>query len=166
MQKWKARETLLIVGEGFSEAAFLNHVKQLFSTRGNGRQIKIQNAKGKGAKHVIEWTIQQARNTQYDTVAVVFDTDTSCWSAKIRKKADKYKINLLTSEPCFEAMLLRVLGKPDHGDSKALKKRFLPYVNNDSTVTTNYEKLFTKDLLQAATEKSIQKLLELIIVRD
>lgn len=48
MSKWKAKETLLIVGEGYSEAAFLNHVKQLFSERVNGRQIKIKNAKGKG----------------------------------------------------------------------------------------------------------------------
>ena len=34
-----------------SEAAFLNHVKQLFSKRDDGLEIKIKNAQGKGAKH-------------------------------------------------------------------------------------------------------------------
>lgn len=124
MSKWKAKETLLIVGEGYSEVAFLNHVKQLFSERVDGRQIKIKNAKGKGAKHVVDWTIRQTFNADYDRVAVVFDTDTTCWNSDVRKKSGNYSIELLTSEPCFEAMLLRVLGKPDGGDAKALKKRF------------------------------------------
>jgi len=162
MSKWKAKETLLIVGEGYSEVAFLNHVKQLFSERVDGRQIKIKNAKGKGAKHVVDWTIRQTFNADYDRVAVVFDTDTTCWNSDVRKKAGNYSIELLTSESCFEAMLLRVLGKPDGGDAKTLKKRFDLYVNNDSTITENYEKFFPKKTLSDSTEKSIQELLKLI----
>ena len=34
MGKWKARRTLLIVGEGHNEVAFLNHIKQLAAVRG------------------------------------------------------------------------------------------------------------------------------------
>lgn len=162
MSKWKAKETLLIVGEGYGEVAFLNYVKQLFSERANGKQIKIKNAKGKGAKHVIDWTIRQTFNADYDRVAVVFDTDTTCWNSDVRKKAEKNSIALLASEPCFEAMLLRVLGKSDAGDAKALKKRFDPYINNDSTVMENYEKFFPKKTLLDSKEKSIQNLLKLV----
>ncbi|OGT48818.1 MAG: hypothetical protein A3E82_08390 [Gammaproteobacteria bacterium RIFCSPHIGHO2_12_FULL_38_11] len=162
MSTWKAKETLLIVGEGYSEVAFLNHVKQLFSERVDGRQIKIKNAKGKGAKHVIDWTIRQTFNADYDRVAVVFDTDTTCWNSDVRKKAEKNSITLLASEPCFEAMLLRVLGKSDSGVASALKKRFALYVNNDSTVMENYGKFFPKKILMESTEKSIQNLLKLV----
>ncbi len=163
MSTWKAKETLLIVGEGYSEVAFLNYVKQLFSQRNDGRQIKIKNAQGKGAKHVIDWTIRQTFNAQYDVVAVVFDTDTTCWNTKIQKEAEKRSIHLLTSEPCFEAMLLRVLGKSDHGHARELKKRFLPFVNDDPTVMTHYEKYFTKKLLLETKESSIKKLLQLLM---
>ena len=162
MSRWKAKETLLIVGEGYSEVAFLNHVKQLFSKRDDGRAIKIKNAQGKGAKHVIDWSIRQTFNAQYDVVAVVFDTDTSCWNSKVKTEALKHSIHLLASEPCFEAMLLRVLGKSDEGSAKKLKKRFSPFVNNDSTLSIHYEKIFTKKLLLETKEKSIQNLLKLI----
>jgi len=36
MAVWKAQRTLLIVGEGRHEEAFLNHVKQLYVQRGCG----------------------------------------------------------------------------------------------------------------------------------
>ena len=162
MAIWKAKSTLLIVGEGQSEVAFLNHVKQLFSARGDGRQIKIKNAQGGGAKHVIDWTLSQKLNADYDIVAVIFDTDTICWTEKVKSDAKKNRIHLLTSEPCLEGMLLRALGKSDKGDSKELKNRFSPFVNGDSTVTENYAKYFTKKILMESKEKTIQQLLKLI----
>lgn len=162
MAIWKAKSTLLIVGEGQSEVAFLNHVKQLFSVRGNGKQIKIKNAQGGGAKHVIDWTLRQKLNADYDVVAVIFDTDTVCWNEKVQSNAKKNRIHLLTSEPCLEGMLLRVLGKSDKGDSKELKNRFSPFVNGDSTITENYGKHFTKKILMESKEETIQQLLKLI----
>lgn len=164
MAIWKARSTLLIVGEGQSEVAFLNHLKQLFSARGDGKQIKIKNAQGGGAKHVIDWTLRQKLNADYDVVAVIFDTDTVCWNEKVANDAKKNHIHLLTSEPCLEGMLLRVLEKSDKGDSKELKKRFLPFVKDDSTVSENYKKYFTKKILMQSEEKTIKQLLKLITV--
>ena len=49
MAIWKAQRTLLIVGEGRHEEAFLNHVKQLYAPRGCGLSVTIKNARGKGA---------------------------------------------------------------------------------------------------------------------
>ncbi len=37
MAIWKAQRTLLIVGEGYHEEAFLGHVKQIYAPRGCGR---------------------------------------------------------------------------------------------------------------------------------
>jgi hypothetical protein len=125
MPVWTAQRTLLIVGEGYTEEAFLKHVKGLYVQRGCGLSVTIKNARGKGAKHVIEWTIRQIANASYDTVAVLLDTDTD-WSASVAKIAKHKIICVIKSTPCFEALLLRLLGRDDAGDTHALKKRFVP----------------------------------------
>jgi len=88
--------------------AFLTHVKGLFISRGCGLAVKIKNAQGKGAKHVVEWTVRQKAIAAYDTVAVLVDTDTD-WSDSVDRLARKKKIRLLLSEPCFEALMMRIL---------------------------------------------------------
>lgn len=159
---WKAQRTLLIVGEGYTEEAFLNHVKQLFAPRGCGLQVTIKNARGKGAQHVIEWTIKQTANTAYDTVAAMLDTDAD-WSPAVAKRARIKKINVLKSEPCFEALMLRLLGQTPSGDAKVLKKQLAPYVNNDATRRENYAAVLTDECLAAgrSREPTIDALLGL-----
>jgi len=160
---WKAQRTLLIVGEGADEVAFLNHVKQLYVPRGCGLSVKIKNAQGKGAKHVIEWTGRQMAVAAYDVVATLLDTDTD-WSPAVEKLAKKKKIQVLASEPCFEALMLRVLKANPNGDAQALKKHFAPFVNNDATQWQNYAKHFGSERLQAGRshEQTIDALLKLI----
>ncbi len=75
MVNWKAQRTLLIVGEGRHEEAFLNHLKKLYVPRGCGLSVTIKNARGKGALHVVSWTARQIANADYDVVAVLLDTD-------------------------------------------------------------------------------------------
>lgn len=163
MANWKANRTLLIVGEGADEVAFLNHVKQLYAPRGCGLAVKIKNAQGKGAKHVVEWTVRQAAIADYDIVATLFDTDTD-WSPAVRKLAERKKIQLLLSEPCFEAMLLRVLEQHPSEGSAALKDQFAPFVSHDATNSQNYAEHFGKDALKASrnSEKTIDWLLKLL----
>lgn len=160
MKKWIVLKTVLIVGEGYADEAFLNYVKSLFSPRGNGLKVTIKNAKGKGAEHVIDYTERQTRNAQYDKVATLLDTDTD-WTIAVEKKAKKHKIEVLKSESCFERMLLRVLGESDQGNIKEVKKYFTSFVNNDSTKSNNYAKYFTKEVLLSTKELAIINLLKL-----
>lgn len=163
MAIWKAQRTLLIVGEGYHEEAFLNHVKQLYAPRGCGLSVTVKNARGKGAKHVIDWTIRQIANTAYDSVAAMLDTDTD-WTAAVDKQAKTKKIRVLKSEPCFDAVMLRLLGKNLVGDAKTLKKHLAPYVNDDPTMRQNYAAHFGSECLEAAraNEPSIDVLLKLL----
>ncbi|MBZ0090706.1 MAG: hypothetical protein K8F27_00575 [Sulfuricellaceae bacterium] len=163
MALWKAQRTLLIVGEGADEVAFLNHVKQLYVSRGCGLSVKIKNAQGKGAKHVIEWTGRQIAIAAYDGVAALLDTDTD-WSPGVEKLAKKKKIRVLKSEPCFEALMLRMLETNPNGDAQTLKQRFAPFVNNDATKSQNYATHFSAEHLQAGRlhEPTIDALLKLI----
>jgi len=149
MARLKASRTLLIVGEGRHEEAFLNHLKRLYVPRGCGLSVTIKNARGKGAKHVVEWTIRQIANAAYDHVAVLLDTDKD-WSPLIAKRAKLKKIVVFASEPCFEAVLLRALGKHPAGDAKALKRTLAPYVKHDATIRENYQVHFGDTQLQEA----------------
>ena len=161
------KRTLLLVGEGFDERAFLNHLKEKLIPRGAGLVVTIKNSKGKGAKHVIEWTIRQAAIAQYiaqyDVVGALFDTDTD-WTPAVEKLAKQNKICLLKSEPCFEAMMLRIQGVTPELDSKKLKKQFADFVNNDATRYENYAEHFSTDILSAKSHKelTIEMLLNLL----
>ena len=157
-------KTLLIVGEGLDEEAFLKYLSSKLVTRGAGLKVTIKNAKGKGAKHVIDWTIRQAGIAHYDSVAALFDTDTD-WTQAVKQQAKKHKILLLTSDPCFEAMLLRMLGITPEVDAKKLKKQFAPFVNNGSTIKENYAEHFSPEQLKAKQqlEPTIELLLNLLL---
>jgi len=68
----------------------------------------------------------------------------------IAKKARQKKIVVFASDPCFEAVLLRALGKHPVGTAKALKKKIAPYLKNDATVRENYQVHFGDEQLQVA----------------
>ena len=165
MAVWRTNKTLLLVGEGRTEQAFLEHVKLLYAPRDCGLSVKVKNARGKGAKHVVEWTIQQLPNAKYDLVAVLLDTDQD-WSDAVALRAKRHRINVLTSEPLFEALMLRVLGESDVGDAKALKRRLAPFMRDDATISKNYSAHFGIERLEAQrlNEPTIDALLNLFIV--
>ena len=70
-----AKRTVLIVGEGYSEVAFLEHLKSLNVERGRGISVKIGNTRGKGPDHVLDNAIRQSNNGAYDAIAVLMDTE-------------------------------------------------------------------------------------------
>lgn len=148
MTHWKASRTLLLVGEGRTEEAFLNHVKQIYAPRGCGLRVTITNARGKGALHVVEWTARQRGVAAYDKVAVLLDTDQD-WSDVVAKKARQARIQVLKSEPVFEAMMLRLIHQSDIGDAKTLKARFAPYVSNNPLSPENYATHYGQPCLEA-----------------
>ena len=97
--------TVLIVGEGDAEVAFLRYLKELYVARGSGVAVTIKNAHGKGALNVVDCAIRQSMSVQFDQVAALLDTDTD-WTDAARKKAKQGKVHVLPCNPCLEALLL------------------------------------------------------------
>ena len=85
------KKTCLIVGEGQSEVAFLKHLRKMEECRRSNLRITIKNAFGKGARHVIEYTIRTSSHIDYDIIIAFFDTDTD-WDAQVEKKAKDHNI--------------------------------------------------------------------------
>jgi hypothetical protein len=162
--KWKAQRTLLIVGEGAHDVAFLKHAKSVFVTRGCGLAVQIKNANGRGALHVINYAISLSNNANYDAVAALFDTDEG-WSEAVATLARRNDITTLKSDSCLETMLLRALKLDRTDNSTSLKKRLAKQLNGDARESTSYARCFTRDGLEKTKEPTLVALAELLSVK-
>ena len=167
MRNWGKRRaayaTLLIVGEGESEVAFLQHIKALCVSRGAGLKVTVTCVFGKGAAHVVDVAIRKSADRAYDNVAMLLDTDTG-WTPQIEKLAQKNGIHVLTSVPMFEAMMLRIHGQYAEGASGELKRRFQDLIQASGLERAHYAGRFGDAVLQRAraTESTIDRLLRLL----
>jgi hypothetical protein len=141
---------LLVVGEGDSEVLFLRHLVSLYQRRGSGLRITIKNARGKGAAHVVDVAIRQARNADYDERAVLLDTDMG-WNEATEKLARKSKIQVLTSTPCFESVLLEIHQRPvENRTSAQLKSAFAAEFGRSASDPSVFAQQFRSPRLEEA----------------
>lgn len=148
------RPTLLVVGEGYAEEALLRHMRGHYTAKGQGCEVTIKNARGRGAQHVVVYAARLVDGADYDRVIALLDTDT-CWTDKARQLARSKKIVVLPCDPCLEAWLLALAGhRVREGlDSKALKSQFEAIFGGEAHDSKVYERHFSKDILDAAMER-------------
>lgn len=164
MRRQVAR-TVLLVGEGDSEVAFLQHLKALYVTRGCGVAVTIKNARGKGAAHVVDVAVRQSRNAAFDVKAVLLDTDTD-WNEKTRATARKAKVLVVEAEPCLEALLLSVHGHPvQHMSTANLKRAFSAHFGASALEPKVYERHFQQEVMEKAKQRllHLERLLDLLV---
>ncbi len=140
--------TILLIGEGTTEKAFLLHLKSLYVIRGCGIKATIRTAHGKGPDHVVRHTARVCRNASFDQVVVLLDTDIEM-SATIKRKAKSNKIRVIGSTPCFEGLLLRILGEHVPSTSKQCKAQMGKKLPERLTRQEDYQSKFSRELLDA-----------------
>lgn len=140
------RHTVLPVGEGTTEWAFLKHIKSLYTSRGCGVSATIRNAHGKGPNHVMDYAIRQCRNADYDRVVTLLDTDLEM-SVVMRRRAMAKKIQTIGSTPRIEGLLLKILGKHVPGTSAECKARCGGTFATRLTLPEDYRAHFPRDVL-------------------
>ncbi len=113
--------TVLLVCEGKTEKAFLQHLKSLYITRGSGVAVKIISAGGKGPEYIVAHAIRRSHRIASDRIRVLMDTDIPI-TAAVRSKAAQHDIQLIESNPCLEGLLLKILDRPVPSTSKQCKK--------------------------------------------
>ena len=141
-----ARHTILLVGEGVTDSAFLKHLKSLYISRGSGISAKIRNAHGKGPDHVVDYAIRHRQNAAYDRVVALLDADLEMSTAACRRARSK-KIQIIKTEPCLEGLLLKILGKYVPAKSAECKARVSDALPAPLTTPKDYQANFPKDLL-------------------
>ncbi|HFC91989.1 MAG TPA: RloB domain-containing protein [Leucothrix mucor] len=118
----QAKKTVLFIGEGITEQAFLDYLKSIYISRGCGLSVKVQAANGGSPACILDYAIKQTRNRAYDRVAVLLDTDKE-WGQKVKQDAKKNKIELIGSAPCIEGLILQLLKQPVPYASDNCKKQ-------------------------------------------
>lgn len=143
--KW----SVLAVGEGDSEKAFLEHLKAIYVDRHCGVAMTIRQAYGKGARNVIDHAIRYSRGLSYSRVIALADTDTD-YDSSVQCMADAHPMVLIASQPCFEALLLRLHGSDRERTSAEHKaefeSRFGGRVQDRDVLSTHFPKSFLEDV--------------------
>jgi len=146
------RSTLLVVGEGDTEVAFLRHLRVIFCSDCKGVEVTIRNAYGKGPENVINTVIGHCRSIDYDHRMAFLDTDL-LWTASLKKQARAEKIEMIGSTPCIEGLLLQILGESVPSSSSACKRKLQDLLGSDMTDRDHYGSRFSHEVLMAARLK-------------
>lgn len=114
------RSTLLVVGEGADDRAFITHMKQLYCPRDSGMSVKVEAGDGGSPGNVITHAIRKYQGKDYDRRLFVLDADLPPDEADY-KRATKEGYEIILWQPqCLEGALLDSLGEPV-GNTKAVK---------------------------------------------
>ncbi len=134
------RHTVLLVGKGKTEEAFLNHLKALYLARDRGVAVKIRGAGGTEPEYIVNHAVRIARRFAPDRILVLLDTDVPI-EKSVRKKAARHAMQLIESKPCLEGLLLAILGKRVPAASEQCKQLCAGYFGSALTEQSSYSRL-------------------------
>lgn len=113
--------TILIVGEGPTEKAFLQYLKELYIARDGDFAVKIECGSGGAPCSVVQKAIRLRGSRAYDKCYVLFDADRPLETD--RKLSDRMnkrpRIEVLKSTPCVEGLFLAILKYPGFSQASA-----------------------------------------------
>lgn len=156
--------TLLAVGEGPADKAFINHLKDLYS-KNTGQRVTVEAEDGGSPATMIRNVIRKHRHADYDRRVLVLDEDVPILEPDIAK-ARKANIELIISTPvCLEGMLLRVLEQqvPNGATATFCKNQLHPQLSGRETRRESYRELFPKPVIDNTTKEQIVRLRQLML---
>lgn len=133
--------------EGYTEEAFIRHLKSIYCGRDSFISVTIKNAKGKGPEGIVDAIKAAKRTGDYNLVGAVFDGDIPI-SAEVDKWLNTNKVARFVSIPSIESTLLAVhafkLGKT----TKECKDLLISALKGDSTEESFYTKHFPNHVVE------------------
>lgn len=143
----KQRKTLLIVGEGQTEHAFLKYLVSLFCRDKQGPKVTVENAHGKGPENILNTAIRIKRRASYDKTVAVLDTDIP-WTQSLKREARSNNVELVGNDPCIEGLFLRLLGETVPNTTAECKAKLSNIKNLNWLDKRAYETWCNKELLE------------------
>lgn len=148
----KPNWTVLAIGEGETEKAFLQFLKGQFNKRDDGISIRINYAGGGNPECVIDHAIKM-NPKNYDCAFVLLDKDLPCRDTYL-KRARTNKLELVWSVPCIEGLFLKIFEptfNPLIKSTNECKRLFADnYLNDDEKLDfRKYDIIFSYALLES-----------------
>lgn len=144
------RKTLLIVGEGHTEKAFLNHLKSIYCIR--EINVDVINARGKGPEHILNHALGCQAHTPRDFVGILLDTDLE-WPKETVKRMTKQGFQLMGAIPCIDGLILDIIEQPKPPASQGCKVKLIGILPGASTDKNTYTSILSKPVLDKARVK-------------
>ena len=152
-RKRQKKITVLIVGEGKSDAVFLNHMKPLYAH--SSFSVKIVAANGGSPDSVVQRVVNEG---DYDRKFILIDEDIKVpQQCSKRCKSKNIKI-IICSPQCLEGMILELLGQNIPHTSKGCKVCFTRLYGNPCRPESY--KCLTKSVLDHSSAEPIIRLRE------
>ncbi|MBU4251837.1 MAG: hypothetical protein KKC39_08410 [Candidatus Omnitrophica bacterium] len=154
LQSRKTKTTVLIVGEGGKDKAFLRHLQDIYVSREDNIAVKVECGAGGSPRSIIEKSIRLRDVRAYDRCVVVLDADRVLETdGKLKKRMkEKPPIEIIWVIPCMEALCLEIIEHPNFTRSKArvdlCKHEFSSYIPVDRQTEKHfYARIFPKTML-------------------
>ncbi len=149
--------SLIVVGEGACDKAFLNHMKDLYDSRETNQSVKVMAADGGSPRDIIRSVVKN-KQAEYDKYYLLMDSDIPL-TPENKTFASKNKVELILSTPlCLEGMLLDVLGQKAANNSQSCKAKLHPQLSGAATEKLSYRSLFPEAILTVTQKAQIIKL--------
>lgn len=155
--------TLLAVGEGPADKAFINHLKEMYS-QNTGQKVKVEAEDGGSPASMIRNVIRKHRHEAFDRRILLLDEDVPITEGDVAK-ATKANIELIISTPvCLEGMLLTVIHQqvPEGASAQRCKDILHPQLSGKETKRESYRELFPKPVINATDKNEIVRLRKLM----
>lgn len=152
-----SRTTLLIVGEGPDDQAFIKHMNQQFRADHAGVKPTIEKQSGGSPGNIITNAARKYGHFPFDHRFLVLDSDIPI-SQQDHDKAKKHGYRIILWSPvCLEGALLDVLGEKVSNNEAAiaLKKRLHPLLDGHHTDSKAYQNRFPRTVLEKASNESV-----------
>jgi len=157
-----SKTTLLIVGEGPDDQAFIKHMNQQFQTDKSSVKPTIEKQSGGSPGNIITNASRKYGHLPFDRRYFVLDSDIPITQQE-HDKARKHGYHIILWKPvCLEGALLDVLGEKvdEHEVAESLKKRLHPQLSGPHTDSAAYKVLFPKSLLTRTNNTSVNDVRE------
>ena len=158
----RARKSLLIVGEGAQDRAFVEYLKSLYDGRETGQTVKVKAGDGGSPGDLLEKMIRRYQHIAHDRRVLLLDDDVQI-SGTARATARRHGIEMILSSPvCLEGMLLEVLGEPVPLKAQSCKSSLHPMLDGHPAEKRSYERSFPQSLLDQSANPALIRLRMLI----
>lgn len=158
-QKKALKTTLLVVGEGVIDRAFIDHMKSIYTRGVNTQKVTTDAANGGSPSDIVKYVIRKNSHTAFDKKVILMDDDVPV-SEAVKNQARKKNIEILYSTPiCLEGMLLDVLGQSVLSSCVECKDALHSQLSGSPTQKESYAQLFGKNVLDESNNEAIQSLI-------
>lgn len=151
----RTKTTILIVGEGPTEKAFLQYLRDMYITREMDVAVKVECGSGGSPRSVVEKAVRLKGSRAYDKCFVLVDSDLPFEPDGELEKRMRRKphIEMLNATPCIEGLLLAILDSDfsqqaiTSVESKRIfETKHLP--EDKKTDKRSYERIFSRQVIE------------------